>query len=146
MIIHTVKSGETVYSISSLYGVSSELTIINNGLTGLENRIPEGLSLVILEPETVYTVKENDTTRGIAYKNGITLNTLYRNNPGGLLFTHQDAGQLFHPFRCAFPDDIHLSSGCDGHLLGVDEIDRNVSRHIVEQACRRIDIERRANN
>ena len=80
MIIHTVKSGETVYSISSLYGVSPELTIINNGLSGIENRIPEGLSLVILEPDTVYTVKENDTTRGIAFKNGITLNTLYRNN------------------------------------------------------------------
>lgn len=80
MIIHTVKSGETVYSISSLYGVSSELTIINNGLSGIENRIPEGLSLVILEPDITYTVKENDTTRGIANSFGISLNTLYRNN------------------------------------------------------------------
>ena len=80
MIIHTVKSGETVYSISSLYGVSDELTIINNGLSGIEERLPEGISLVILEPEKVYTVKPNDTTRSIASKNGITLNDLYRYN------------------------------------------------------------------
>lgn len=80
MIIHTIKKGETVYSISSLYGVSSQLTIINNGLSGIENSLPEGLSIVILEPSETYTVKENDTLLSVASSNGILLNTLYRNN------------------------------------------------------------------
>ena len=45
MIIHTVKSGETVYSIAGKYGVSSELLIINNGLEGITNALPPGLGL-----------------------------------------------------------------------------------------------------
>ena len=80
MIIHTVKSGETVYSIAGKYGVSSELLIINNGLEGITNALPPGLGLVILIPDTTYTVRNDDTTRSIANKFGITLNDLYRKN------------------------------------------------------------------
>lgn len=105
MIIHTVKNGETVYSISNYYGVSSELTVINNGLSGLEEKLPEGLSIVILRPSKTYTVSQNDTTRAIAFKNGITLNTLYRNNlilngndlifPGQTLVIEYDEAPIF---------------------------------------------------
>ncbi len=105
MIIHTVKSGETVYSISNYYGVSDELTVINNGLSGIEEKLPEGLSIVILRPSKTYTVTQNDTARAIAYKNGISLNTLYRNNlildgndlifPGQTLVIEYDEAPIF---------------------------------------------------
>ena len=80
MIIHTVNSGDTVFSISQQYGVSAELLVINNGLEGLENALPTGLSLVIPVPSRVHTVRENETTRSIAGKYSITLNDLYRRN------------------------------------------------------------------
>ena len=80
MIIHTVQPGETVYSIASKYGVSDALTIINNGLEGITNALPPGLGLVILIPEVTYTVNENDSTRSVASKFDITLNSLYRHN------------------------------------------------------------------
>lgn len=80
MIIHTVQPGETVYSIASKYGVSDALTIVNNGLEGITNALPPGLGLVILIPEVTYTVNENDSTRSVASKFDITLNSLYRHN------------------------------------------------------------------
>ncbi len=80
MIIHTVIAGDTVFSISQQYGVSAELLVINNGLEGIENALPEGLSIVVLVPLRVHTVRENETTRSIAGRYGITVNDLYRRN------------------------------------------------------------------
>lgn len=80
MIIHTVKADDTVFSISRLYGVSETLLVINNGLQGLEDALPEGLSIVVLVPSVVHTVRQNETTRSIASKYGITVNDLYRRN------------------------------------------------------------------
>lgn len=80
MTIHTVKPGETVFSIAELYGVSERLLVINNGLENITNALPVGVSLVILTPKTVYTVKQNDTLRSIAARFGISINSLYRRN------------------------------------------------------------------
>jgi len=80
MIIHTVTSGDTIFSIAQQYGVSEELLVVNNGLYGLENSLPEGLSIVVLRPSKLHTVKQNETTRSIAARYGITVNDLYRKN------------------------------------------------------------------
>ena len=80
MIIHTVKSGDTIFSLSQQYGVSEEILVVNNGLYGLENSLPQGLSIVILKPAKTHTVKANETTRSIAGRYGITVNDLYRKN------------------------------------------------------------------
>ena len=80
MKIHTVKSGDTVFSIAKMYGVSEEILVINNGLEGIEDALPEGLSIVVISPSKLHTVSKNETTRSIASKYGISVNDLYRKN------------------------------------------------------------------
>ena len=80
MIIHTVKQGDTIFSIAKQYGVSELLLVINNGISGIENDLPEGLSIVVLVPSKIHTVRKNETTRSIASRYGITVNDLYRKN------------------------------------------------------------------
>lgn len=93
MLIHTVASGETVYSIAELYGVSEELLIINNGLENVKDALPVGLGLVILIPSIAYTVRTGDALLSIAARFGVSVNDLYRRN---LILKGQDvlyAGQ-----------------------------------------------------
>lgn len=80
MIIHTVQSGETVFSIAEKYTVSERLLVINNGLETVTNTLPVGLSIVILFPEITYTVKDGDSAQSIAKRFGISIDELYRNN------------------------------------------------------------------
>ena len=80
MILHTVASGQTAYSIAREYGVSPERLIYDNGLADVANALPVGLGLVVLIPNRVYTVSEGDTLEQIARRFGTTVNALYRNN------------------------------------------------------------------
>lgn len=80
MIIHVVEQGETIWSISNEYGVSTERIIADNGLYGLEYLVP-GQALLILQPETVYTVNEGDTLFSIAQDFGITPDNIRQRNP-----------------------------------------------------------------
>ena len=58
MLIHTVKRGETLYSIANLYGVSPELLALNNDITGT---LVVGDDLVILFPKQTHTVTQGET-------------------------------------------------------------------------------------
>lgn len=80
MILHTVKSGETAYSIARRYGVSPERLIYDNGISAVANALPIGLSLVVLVPNRTHTVAAGDTLEDIARRFGTTVNALYRNN------------------------------------------------------------------
>lgn len=80
MLIHTVRSGETIDSIAEYYGVDRERLILNNQINEIGGLVP-GQALVILFPNTVYTVQSGDTLNSIAQLYGVTLNQLYRNNP-----------------------------------------------------------------
>lgn len=80
MIIHVVEQGETIWSISNEYGISTERIIADNGLFGLENLVP-GQALLILQPETVYTVNEGDTLFSIAQDFGISPDNIRQRNP-----------------------------------------------------------------
>lgn len=81
MVIHVVQGGETVWSIAQRYGVSSQRIIQYNDVTNPRDLVP-GQSLIILQPETVYTVVRGDTLRSIAQRYGVSIVELLQNNPG----------------------------------------------------------------
>ena len=80
MVIHTVKHGDTLYSISKTYGVSPSKIIENNGLKD-PNRLSVGKKLLILTPTKSYTVRGGDTAEKIARRFGVSERELKRYNP-----------------------------------------------------------------
>ena len=76
MIIHTVKNGETLYSISSLYGLTPTFIQSINALPNPENLVV-GQSLVILFPKTLHTVTKGETLSSIAEKYSISTRQLF---------------------------------------------------------------------
>lgn len=80
-MIHTVRTGETLYSIAQNYNISqNEIARINN-ITN-PNEISVGQNLFIpLKRITSYQVKCGDTLYSIARANGILLNDLISANP-----------------------------------------------------------------
>lgn len=77
MLIHTVKRGETLYSIANLYGVSPELLALNNDITGT---LVVGDELVILFPKQTHTVTQGETISSIAELYGVSERRIYQNN------------------------------------------------------------------
>ncbi len=77
MIIHTVRAGDTIYSVAREYGVSPGILAGNNGITG---GLTVGDELVVLIPEVTHTVRPGETIFSIAEIYGITARELYRNN------------------------------------------------------------------
>lgn len=80
MQIHTVKSGDTVYSVAREYGTSPSRIITDNLLEN-PGRLVVGQDLIILSPTETYTVRGGDTLSSIARQFGTDLLALYRNNP-----------------------------------------------------------------
>ena len=80
MIIHVVKQGETINSIAELYGESVDRLILENGIVDADNLVI-GETLIILYPETEYTVQPGDTLEGIAIRHNTSILELLRNNP-----------------------------------------------------------------
>jgi spore germination protein len=80
MILHVVKSGETLASIAAVYGVSEARLRYDNQLADPALLVP-GQALLVLIPELVYTVKPGDSIYGISQSQGIPLKQLMQNNP-----------------------------------------------------------------
>jgi spore germination protein len=80
MIIHVVEYGDTIYSIANYYGVSDQKLKIYNNLSNIDSLVI-GEALIILIPETTYTVQEGDTLLQIAETYDTTVIELLRNNP-----------------------------------------------------------------
>ncbi len=80
MIIYTVKSGDTAFSIAESFSVPTELLIRNNGIENITNTLPVGLNLAITIPKVTHTVSAGETIDSIADLYGISKNTIYRNN------------------------------------------------------------------
>ena len=81
MQIHVVRPGQTLWSIGREYGVLPGLLARFNGLTE-PYRLAVGQAILILRPESLYTVQPGDTVFRIAQKFSLTQNGLYRLNPG----------------------------------------------------------------
>ncbi len=92
MVIHTTAPGETVYSLARQYGVSPNRIISDNGISN-PRQLPLGQSLIILIPETVYTVRPGDTLRSIANRFAVPEISLLQNNPSLILAPYLQAGQ-----------------------------------------------------
>lgn len=89
-MIHTVRSGDTVFKIAKMYGVPMSRIIIDNGLDD-PSRLAVGEDLVVLTPAITYSVKSGDTLYSIAKRYGTTVNTLWQNNP------NLDGNTLIYP-------------------------------------------------
>jgi spore germination protein len=79
MIIHTVKEGETLFSIGEMYGVSPLLLSQNNDVE--PDSLVEGQDIVVQIPKITHTVKEGETLFSIATMYGVTAVNLLQNNP-----------------------------------------------------------------
>ncbi len=80
MIIHVVQPGETIDSISKIYNIPVDRLILENGIVNPGN-LAIGQTIVIVQPETLYTVQDGDTLESIAKQHGTTSMELLRNNP-----------------------------------------------------------------
>lgn len=80
MEVYVVQPGDTINSIATMFNVSIERLISDNGLVNPFDLVT-GQALIILYPKETYTVKSGDTLETIAAANNISLMQLYRNNP-----------------------------------------------------------------
>ncbi len=96
-VVHTVKRGDTLYSISRLFGVSIEALSAYNGLTDPSKLAPG----MILRIPSLYRVEKGDTLYAVARKFGTTVEALILANklPSGHVLK---AGEtLIVPFPAA---------------------------------------------
>jgi spore germination protein len=80
MTIHVVQSGETISSISELYKIPVDRLILENGITNPDN-LAIGQTIVIVQPETLYTVQAGDSLESIARQHNVSPMEILRNNP-----------------------------------------------------------------
>lgn len=80
MIIHVVEQGETINSIAERYDISAERLALENGISTPVN-LAVGETIVILQPEIVYTVQKGDTLDSIATSHNTSIIGILRNNP-----------------------------------------------------------------
>ncbi|ADL06658.1 LysM peptidoglycan-binding domain-containing protein [Lacrimispora saccharolytica] len=80
MNIHVVQPGETINSISEYYNIPAGRLILENGITNPDN-LAIGQTIVIVQPDILYTVRAGDTLESIAEQYGVSPMDLLRNNP-----------------------------------------------------------------
>jgi spore germination protein len=80
MNLHVVQPGETINSIAEYYNIPVDRLILENGITNPEN-LATGQTIVIVQPEVLYTVQAGDSLESIAKQHGTTPMELLRNNP-----------------------------------------------------------------
>ena len=80
MIIYTVVSGDTLFSVAERFDTTPQRIAIDNSLDPTLPLIV-GQSLIILYPETVYTAKEGDTVLSISEAFGTSAVKIWQNNP-----------------------------------------------------------------
>lgn len=80
MQLHTVSSGETLYSIAQSYGVNFYDVANYNGISA-PYTLTRGQSIIILNVRASYTVVSGDSLYSIARKFATSEKTILRNNP-----------------------------------------------------------------
>ncbi|WP_313076164.1 LysM peptidoglycan-binding domain-containing protein [Lacrimispora sp.] len=80
MTIHVVQSGETINSISEKYKIPIARLILDNGIEN-PDKLAIGQTIVIIRPETTYTVQAGDTVESIAKQHNVSPMDTLRNNP-----------------------------------------------------------------
>lgn len=80
MVIHVVRSGDSIYSIAQEYGVPVSQILNDNQLVD-PARLAVGQTIVIRFPRQVHTVQEGQSLSSIAEQYGLTVRQMQRNNP-----------------------------------------------------------------
>ncbi len=80
MLIYTVKSGDTLGSIASRFGVPVNRIAADNSLSNIRSLVP-GQSLLIMTNAIRYIVREGQTLYSISQEYGVPLEALVRANP-----------------------------------------------------------------
>ncbi len=80
MIIHIVKSGDTLYNIAKFYGVTVEKLVEDNQIS-MPDRLTVGQNIVIDTTEINYVVKRGDTLFNISKMFDIPLQDIINYNP-----------------------------------------------------------------
>lgn len=80
MIIHTVRSGDTIYKLSNQYGISQEQIIADNQIID-PNNLVIGQALIIAVSYIEYTVQRGDTLYTIARRYGTSVAQILSANP-----------------------------------------------------------------
>lgn len=93
MIIHVVKSGETLYGISKLYGVPYTKVALDNELTNPADLVV-GQTIVILKGTRPHKVVSGQSLYSIAKMYGVTISSLYAANPSLSVSTLIYPGQI----------------------------------------------------
>jgi len=113
MIIYTVQSGDSVYSIARKNGTTPSRIIIDNNLEN-PGRLSVGQSLVLLYPTQTHTVRGGETLSAIARMYGVSVDTLWRNNPalaGGMsVVVYSPTRTLRRPKYCASASLVHMDA------------------------------------
>jgi spore germination protein len=95
LIIHVVKSGENLYGIAKLYGVSYSKIASDNELTN-PAQLVVGQALVILQGTRKHKVLPGQSLYSISRLYGVTLASLYASNPGLSSSTPIYVGQIIN--------------------------------------------------
>lgn len=80
MTIHVVRAGDTLQSIATQYGVTSERIIIENELPNPE-KLVVGQSIGIRVPNVSHTIVAGDTLESIAQQYGVSTTQILQRNP-----------------------------------------------------------------
>lgn len=80
MKIHTVRGGESVYSVASEYGVSPEIVKWANGIES-GHALAAGYRIIVPTPTKTYSVRRGDTLESIGRRFGISTQSLLAKNP-----------------------------------------------------------------
>ena len=98
MIIYTVKSGDSLYSISQAFGIPVSKIEADNGITDVRNLIV-GEDLIIKNGRSV-TVNEGESLYSIAERENVSVNDLLKSNPS------LNGVPLIYPGQTLFINDI----------------------------------------
>ncbi len=79
MIIYTVQSGDTVFSISQKFNILPEKLIADNAIPK-DNALAVGQSLIILDAQSTYDVPFTQSISSISQMTNVPQKTIYRNN------------------------------------------------------------------
>ena len=92
-MIHTVRQGDSIYSIATQYGVPMQKIIDDNKLENPE-RLVIGQTIVVLTDSTTHTVSPGESLYSIARSYGVTVSGILRVNPGITNPSKLEVGQV----------------------------------------------------
>ena len=95
MIIHTVRSGDTLYKIGNMYGVSIEKLVADNQITN-RDALTIGQDIVVDVRSFPHTVSARETMYTIARRYGVSLAELIAANPQISDPNRIDVGQIIN--------------------------------------------------